>query len=69
MVMAKRGGVLGLDFEQRLRFAAVAAIAHERCRQIAGLKLNADDIGLSARELECMRWVGPARPTRRSPNR
>jgi DNA-binding CsgD family transcriptional regulator len=44
--------------EQRLRLRMIAILAHERCRAIAKLDSRASEYEtLSARELECLRWV------------
>ena len=44
--------------EQRLRLQMIAMLAHERCLVLANLDLRESEYdALSARELECLRWV------------
>ena len=56
VAMAGREVVLSIETRQRLHLLAFAA--HERCRALSGPRVPAEaPLGLTARELECLRWV------------
>jgi LuxR family quorum sensing-dependent transcriptional regulator len=56
--MGSRERDLDLHPETRARLQMIAVMAHERCRILSGGPMSADrDNILSARELECLRWV------------
>jgi DNA-binding CsgD family transcriptional regulator len=55
--MASREADLDLSPLQRLHLQMVALVVHERCRALSGAVTKSAFNGLSARELECLRWV------------